>query len=35
MTENEKVIVLDTETTNSIDDPIAYDIGFAVIDINV
>lgn len=32
MTENEKVIVLDTETTNSIDDPIAYDIGFAVID---
>lgn len=34
MTENEKVIVLDTETTNSIDDPIAYDIGFAVIDIN-
>lgn len=34
MSENEKVIVLDTETTNSIDDPIAYDIGFAVIDIN-
>lgn len=34
MTENEKIIVLDTETTNSIDDPIAYDIGFAVIDIN-
>ena len=34
MFENEKVIVLDTETTNSIDDPIAYDIGFAVIDIN-
>lgn len=25
-------IVLDTETTNSIDDPIAYDIGFAVVD---
>ena len=24
-------IVLDTETTNSLDDPIAYDIGFAVI----
>lgn len=24
-------IVLDTETTNSIDDPIAYDIGFAVV----
>lgn len=32
MTENEKVIVLDIETTNSVDDPIAYDIGFAVID---
>ena len=29
-----KYIVLDTETTNSLDDPIAYDIGFAVIDIN-
>lgn len=25
-------VVLDTETTNSLDDPIAYDIGFAVID---
>ena len=32
MFEDEKMIVLDTETTNSIDDPIAYDIGFAVID---
>lgn len=32
--EDEKIIVLDTETTNSIDDPIAYDIGFAVIDLN-
>lgn len=30
---NEKILVLDTETTNSIDDPIAYDIGFAVIDL--
>lgn len=29
---NEKFIVIDTETTNSIDDPIAYDIGFAVVD---
>lgn len=27
-----RYIVLDTETTNSIDDPIVYDIGFAVID---
>lgn len=27
-----KYIVLDTETTNSLDDPMAYDIGFAVID---
>ena len=34
MFENEKVIVLDTETTNSLDDPIAYDIGWAVIDEN-
>ena len=31
--ENEKILVLDTETANSIDDPIAYDIGFAVIDL--
>lgn len=30
---NEKILVLDTETTNSIDDPIAYDIGFAIIDL--
>lgn len=29
-----KYIVLDTETTNSIDDPIVYDIGWAVIDEN-
>lgn len=28
----EKFIVIDTETTNSIDDPIVYDIGFAVVD---
>jgi len=27
-------IVLDTETTNSIDDPIVYDLGFAVVDID-
>lgn len=27
-----KYIVLDTETTNSLDDPMAYDIGFAVVD---
>lgn len=27
-----KFIVLDTETANSIDDPMCYDIGFAVID---
>lgn len=30
---NEKILVLDTETANSIDDPIAYDIGFAIIDL--
>lgn len=29
---NEKFIVIDTETTNSINDPIVYDIGFAVVD---
>lgn len=28
----EKFIVLDTETTNSIDDPIVYDFGWAVVD---
>lgn len=28
----EKFIVVDTETTNSIDDPIVYDVGFAVVD---
>lgn len=27
-----KVIVIDTETTNSIDEPICYDIGFSVVD---
>lgn len=32
--ENEKILVLDTETTNSIDDPIVYDVGFSVIDVN-
>lgn len=31
---NEKIIVLDTETTNSIDDPLCYDFGFAVIDLD-
>ena len=30
----EKFIVLDTETTNSIDDPLCYDIGFIVTDID-
>ena len=29
-----RYIVLDTETTNTLEDPIAYDIGFAVIDEN-
>ena len=29
--EKEFFIVLDTETTNSIDDPLAYDVGFAVV----
>ena len=30
---NDRFIVVDTETTNSIDDPICYDVGFAVVDI--
>lgn len=29
---NEKIIVLDTETVNTLDDPLCYDVGFAVID---
>ena len=28
----ERIIMVDTETTNSLEDPICYDIGFAVID---
>lgn len=32
MDKNEKIIVVDTETTNSIDDPFCYDVGFAVVD---
>lgn len=30
--EAEKMIVIDTETTNSIDDPFCYDVGWAVVD---
>ena len=30
----EKFLIIDTETTNSLDDPFCYDIGFAVIDKN-
>lgn len=30
---NDRFIVVDTETTNSIDDPFCYDVGFAVVDI--
>lgn len=33
MTKNDRFIVVDTETTNSIDDPLCYDVGFAVVDI--
>lgn len=29
---NDLFIVVDTETTNSLDDPICYDVGFAVVD---
>ena len=28
----EKFLVIDTETTNSLDDPLCYDVGFAVVD---
>lgn len=28
---DERIIVIDTETTNSLDDPLCYDVGFAVI----
>ena len=29
---NKKFLILDVETANSLDDPLVYDIGFAVID---
>lgn len=29
---NEKFIIIDTETTNSLDDPLCYDVGWAVVD---
>jgi len=32
MTKNDRFIVVDTETTNSLDDPLCYDVGFAVVD---
>lgn len=32
--ENEKILMLDSETTNDIDCPLVYDIGFAVVDTN-
>lgn len=31
MDRNSLIVVLDTETTNSLDDPICYDVGFAVV----
>lgn len=33
MTIDDRFIVVDTETTNSLDDPLCYDVGFAVVDI--
>lgn len=33
MTADDRFIVIDTETTNSLDDPLCYDVGFAVVDI--
>ena len=32
ITKDTKFLVLDTETTNTIDDPFCYDVGFAVVD---
>lgn len=29
----QKILMVDTETTNSIDDPLVYDVGFAVVEI--
>lgn len=29
-----KILMVDTETTNSLDDPLCYDVGFAVVDID-
>lgn len=34
MNTNEKILILDTETTNSLDDPLCYDVGFIVMDLN-
>lgn len=31
--ENEKLLILDTETANSLEEPIVYDLGFAVVDL--
>ena len=33
MNNTDRFIVIDTETTNSIDDPLCYDVGWAVVDI--
>ncbi len=33
MTLDDRFIVVDTETTNSLDDPLCYDVGFVVVDI--
>jgi len=30
----EKIMMIDTETTNSLDDPICYDVGYRVFDLN-
>lgn len=30
---NEKILIIDTETTNSLDDPLCYDVGFIVVDL--
>ena len=34
MNNTDRFIVIDTETTNSIDDPLCYDVGWAVVDIS-
>ena len=33
LTEDSRIMIIDTETTNSLDDPVVYDVGFEVFDL--